>query len=115
MNIRKFQLKLLALKKQTFGESSPAIWNTNARALNVAEEAGELTREDRLELDSGHFEEDNAKDAVGDIFIALAGYCIARGWDMEEVIEETWKQLEKRWTSGQKVGVPPSRRGKGKA
>lgn len=40
------------------------------------------------------------RDAVGDTLVYLAHYCTAMGWDMQEVMEETWGQVKKRdWQS----------------
>lgn len=37
-----------------------------------------------------------AKDAVADVIIFLADYCTARGFDLQEAVEETWAQVKKR-------------------
>lgn len=37
-----------------------------------------------------------AKDAVGDIIIYLADYCTRSGFDLEQVVRETWDRVRKR-------------------
>jgi hypothetical protein len=105
IDIHGFQGELLRVKIRHFDDA--AIHSAPSRALNVAEEAGELAREERLVLDGRPLREDLARDAVGDTFIALCGYCIARGWELDEIVYETWATLRARWESGQLVGMPP--------
>ena len=105
MNIREFQKRLLARKVTTFPHPA-STYNPTSRALNVAEEAGELAREERLAIDGHPFREAKAKDAVGDTFIALVGYCIARGWELDDIVTEVWADLDERWAKGQLVGEP---------
>lgn len=38
----------------------------------------------------------NEQDAIADIVIYLAGYCSARGWDFEELVERVWRQVQQR-------------------
>jgi NTP pyrophosphatase (non-canonical NTP hydrolase) len=48
---------------------------------------------------------DEAKDAVGDILIYLADFCALMGFDMQEIIEETWNQVQKRdWEKNPEAG-----------
>jgi len=100
--LRQLQDERLALALKTF--STRAVYHRLARALNVNEEAGELAREERHAVDDDAFDEVKAKDAVGDIVIALAGYCTAVGYDLQECVEETWAELRKRWESGRTAG-----------
>lgn len=100
------QQELLNLKSKTFTEFPAAITNPIARALNIAEEAGELAREERLSLDGMFFNEAKAIDGVGDILIATLGYCIARGWSAQLIAEGTLAKIKTRWKSGQLVGNP---------
>lgn len=46
------------------------------------------------------------KDAVGDIFIFLAHYCHLNNLDLQDCIEQTWQQVQKRdWTKNKVDGV----------
>ena len=47
-----------------------------------------------------------AKDAVGDVVIALAHYCNTRGFDMAQLVERTWTKVRQRdyTTDPQRVG-----------
>lgn len=46
------------------------------------------------------------KDAVADVVIYLADYCAARGWDLNEIVTQTWtKTVQKRnWRANPKSG-----------
>lgn len=78
--------------------------------LGVVEEVGELSHA-QLKMEQGirgsAIEHDAAgRDAVGDILIYLANYCAAKGWNMQAVIEEVWKTVEKRdWKLFPKNGL----------
>jgi len=37
-----------------------------------------------------------ARDAVGDIVIFLSDYCTARGWDFEDILDQTWAVVQRR-------------------
>jgi NTP pyrophosphatase (non-canonical NTP hydrolase) len=68
--------------------------------LGVQEEVGELSHA-HLKQEQGirgtpEELEAKAKDAVGDIVIFLADYCTLRGFDMQEIVEETWQHVSKR-------------------
>ncbi len=67
--------------------------------LGALEELGELAHA-HIKLEQGiRKNEDHvasAKDAVGDIFIYLADYCNGKGYDMQDIITETWKQVKTR-------------------
>jgi NTP pyrophosphatase (non-canonical NTP hydrolase) len=71
--------------------------------LGITEEVGELAhallkgrqgiRGDAAKHEAG------ARDAVGDIFIFLSGFCVRKGWNLEQIINETWAEVSKRdWT-----------------
>ena len=50
--------------------------------------------------------EASAKDAVGDIIIYLTDLCTSRGWSLQDVIEETWQQVEARdWRANPEKGT----------
>lgn len=49
--------------------------------------------------------EEKGKDAVGDIIIFLADYATARGWDLQEIIEQTWAKVKQRdWQANPQNG-----------
>lgn len=71
--------------------------------LGVQEEVGELARahlkQHQKIRGSSEMWEQKGKDAVGDIFVFLAGYCAARGWSLQECIEMATDEVFKRdWT-----------------
>lgn len=46
-----------------------------------------------------------AKDAVADTIIFLADYCSARGFDLQEIVEQTWAKVRQRdWRADPKGG-----------
>lgn len=80
--------------------------------FGMVEELGELAHADlkyRQEIrgyDRQHFEEE-AKDSVGDLIIFLSGYCSRNGFDLQEVIEDTWRQVKARdWKADPQGGEP---------
>lgn len=105
-SVHDLQQEILQVKLDNFSDFPRAIDSAQARAFNISEEAGELAREERLNLDGMGFNEAKAVDAVGDLFIATIGYCIARGWSAQLIIEKTWNELRQRWESGKLVGKP---------
>ncbi len=68
--------------------------------LGIAEEVGELCHAHLKEEQGirGTPEElqTQAKDAVGDIIVFLADYCNLRDWDMQAILEEVWKRVQRR-------------------
>lgn len=48
-----------------------------------------------------------AKDAVGDIAIFLMSYCSSMGFDLQDIIVDTWIEVSKRdWVKHPEKGVP---------
>jgi NTP pyrophosphatase (non-canonical NTP hydrolase) len=46
-----------------------------------------------------------ARDAIGDVVVYLADYCNARGFDMDEIVRETWAQVCRRdWKANSRDG-----------
>lgn len=107
-SLHDIQQEILEIKMKAFSDYPNAIFNPAARAFNMAEETGELAREERLHLEGLGFDEARAIDAVGDLLMATIGYCIARGWNAQLILEHTFDQLKQRWESGQLVGIPNS-------
>lgn len=68
--------------------------------LGIFEEAGELAHA-ALKQRQGirgttEEHEEKGKDAIGDIIIFLADYATARGWNLQEIMEQTWAEVKKR-------------------
>ena len=68
--------------------------------LGIQEEVGELSHAHLKEAQGirGTKEEHEAeaKDAIGDIIIYIADYCHLRKFDLEDIIDSTWKEVQKR-------------------
>jgi NTP pyrophosphatase (non-canonical NTP hydrolase) len=46
-----------------------------------------------------------AKDAVADTIIYLADFCTARGYDLQQIVAETWARVKQRdWTVNKQTG-----------
>ena len=78
-------------------------------ALARLEEIGELAHSHLKQeqgirgTDSEH--EHNAKDAIGDALVYLCDYCSRRGWDIQEILSQTWEHVSKRdWQKNSKDG-----------
>lgn len=80
-------------------------WNFGERPsyqplLGAFEELGELAhahlKQEQGIRGSAEENEAKAKDAVADTVIFLADYCTARGWDISEIVWETWEQVRLR-------------------
>ena len=78
--------------------------------LGAVEELGELAHA-HLKMSLGirgskarHL--DNAADAVADTIIFLSDYCTAMGFDLQEIIERTWSDVQRRdWQADPEKGV----------
>ena len=45
------------------------------------------------------------KDAIGDIVLFLADYSTCKGWDLDEIVTETWNKVSKRdWKMDREAG-----------
>jgi NTP pyrophosphatase (non-canonical NTP hydrolase) len=68
--------------------------------VGVQEEAGELAHAHLQEHQGirGTKEEHEAeaRDACGDLIVFLADYCNARGWDLQDILDEVWPQVQQR-------------------
>lgn len=92
--IREIQKEQKEWQEKNFGQS-PA----HHPLLGISEEVGELCHAHLKNEQGIRGSEDNLpeiKDALADIFIFCCGYANARGIDLQEVIEETWAQVQKR-------------------
>ena len=84
------------LAAQPFGPNQET-WEPLA---GMVEELGELAhahlkQHQNIRGSSSKHEEDG-KDAIGDLAVYMAGYCVARGWSMEECIYKAWSQVKRR-------------------
>lgn len=104
MKLSKLQKVAFKWQKRNFPDSTWA-----AVYMGVVEELGELShallkqeqgiRGTRDELEA------KAKDAVGDMVIYLLNLCSLRGWDFQEILDDTWQQVSKRdWTKNRSDG-----------
>ncbi len=69
--------------------------------FGIVEEVGELAhatlkhRQGIRGFDDAKFEE-LSKDAAADLFVFLTGYCTARGWNLGDIVAETWTRVRER-------------------
>lgn len=78
--------------------------------LGVAEEVGELCHahlkyeQGIRRMTAGEFREKGA-DAIGDIVIYLTSYCNTNGFDLDECVQDAWKQVQMRdWRANPEDG-----------
>lgn len=68
--------------------------------LGVQEEVGELSHAELKKAQGIRHTaqecDEMARDAVGDIIIFLMSYCTAKGWDLHEIVDETWDEVIQR-------------------
>ena len=94
--LRDYQKEVAFWSYQNFGQS---VGYGHRPLLGVGEEVGELMHahlkmEQGIRLSEDH--ETKRKDAVGDILIYLMDYCAQTGIDIQECLETTWTQVQKR-------------------
>lgn len=80
--------------KQNFGDVP-----TWMPLMGAMEELGELSHAHLKEAQDIRLHENHpekAKDAVGDLIVYLAHYCSVRGFDLEDIVNETWEKVSKR-------------------
>ena len=78
--------------------------------LGIVEELGELAHA-HLKQEQGirgvGDKEAQAKDAIGDMVIFLVGYCNSRGYNLQQIIGETWAEVRRRdWKLYPETGLP---------
>lgn len=79
-------------------------WVDPSKPLLVAVgELGELAQS-HVKAEQGHLRryqgrdfDAEAKDAVGDVVIALYAYCARRGWELNELVRATWGEVSQRF------------------
>ncbi len=95
MNLYQLQQEVEVWSRRNFPNNKP-----HHPLLGLTEEVGELSHA-HLKMDQGirgtkeeHIEA--KKDAVGDIAIYLANYCVLNDIDMADVISNTWNKVKQR-------------------
>ena len=77
--------------------------------VGIMEELGELSHAHLKDSQGIRITEDHvekAKDSLGDIVIFMAGYCTLRGFDFDQIIRDTWKEVKNRdWKKHPESGV----------
>ncbi len=89
---------------------SISVSGTDRSFKGLVEELGELAHHS-LKMEQGirgtpeeHLAE--MKDAVGDLYIFLNSYCTSQGWNLGDIIKETWDEVKKRdWIAFPKDGL----------
>jgi NTP pyrophosphatase (non-canonical NTP hydrolase) len=80
----------------------------DARLAKVMEEVGELARCHALMHDDPTVSmeelEDLRQDAVGDIVIALAGYCSASNISLDACVGRALETIKRRWEKQERLG-----------
>lgn len=105
MNLEIFQNNLKEWINNNF-PNKPA-WQP---LLGMVEEIGELSHS-FLKQEQGirgtfNEHEEKMKDAIGDIIIFLIHFCIIKNWQIEEIFENTWKEVRNRdWIKNKINGV----------
>lgn len=103
IDLKKIQIQADEWQLKNFGPAT-----TNQMMLGVMEELGELAHAELKDQQGIRNNEDhkaNQKDAVGDIQIYLIQYCNTKGFDIEEIIKDTWKQVRQRdWIKNKENG-----------
>ena len=94
INLNKLQAEMYEWTKYNFPEALPY-----QPILGLIEELGELAhahlkQEQKIRMNEDH--EAQKKDAIGDIVIFLIDYCNRNGFNLENCIIETWKEVQKR-------------------
>lgn len=92
--IKKVQEEHRVWQARNFGPPS-----TGDSLVGITEELGELSHaflknKQGIRLNENH--EENMRDAVGDLLIYLISFCTSKGYDLEEVLEDTWEQVKQR-------------------
>lgn len=103
MTFRQLQEEQRPWVQRNFGEHPS--WHP---LLGAVEELGELAHAHLKEAEGIRTNEDheeNAKDAVADVIIYLADYCTSRGFDLQQIVEDTWSKVKRRdWVEDKENG-----------
>lgn len=80
------------------------------KLLGVVEEVGELAHAELKAVQGirgydAAKRDRKAKDAVGDAIIYLADYCNCRGFELDDIVRETWSRVQARdWVANPSTG-----------
>lgn len=104
--LKQVQMEHIIWQLKNFGKLPP----DNA-LFGLVEEIGELSHHllKKKEKVRGTDEEHDIgmKDAIGDIMIFAVSFCSAMGWDVDDVLMETWRNVKKRdWKKYPEKGMP---------
>jgi len=94
LSLARLQAEVDAWAQRNFGVR-PA-WQP---LVGIMEELGELAHAHLKAAQGIRRDEDHdagARDAVGDIVIYVADYCNAAGYNLEEIVNETWAKVRQR-------------------
>lgn len=102
-------LKQLQEEAETWRDHNFPDYTWEEQFMGVVEEVGELSHAliKQKQGIRGSFDkhEADAMDAVGDMLVFLSGLCSARGWSMQDILEETWAQVKQRdWQKNKESG-----------
>lgn len=106
INLKKIQKEIGVWSDKNFSKNGRPAYRS---LLGLGEECGEIFHS-HLKLEQeirGSKEEHLAdiKDGIGDVIVYLADYCYMMGFNMEDIIKETWSQVKKRdWNKNRKTG-----------
>ena len=96
IDLRRFQERHHLWSVENFG---PTVGSGYRNLLGSMEELGELAHA-HLKAEQGirnhENHEANKKDAIADVIIFLADYCNTQGFDLEDILSETWENVLKR-------------------
>lgn len=104
MGMKEIQWEQRAWAEYNFGGR-----NATHALLGISEEVGELSHVHLKMLQGIRITSDifrsKARDAIGDIVIFLMDYCNANGWELEDIVAETWQEVKNRdWKKFPKNG-----------
>lgn len=102
--IQSIQIEQAVWAQRNFGDRNPY-----DAILGIMEELGELSHA-MLKKKQGirGSEEEHiaaAKDAIGDMLVYMLDFCTGMKWDMMQILDETWTEVEKRdWVANRQDG-----------
>jgi hypothetical protein len=78
-------------------------------AMGVGEEAGELMHSHLKRFQGIRSNEklvEKGKDALGDILVYAAHYCVTQGWSLQDCLDSTWLSVRERdWQQNPETGI----------
>lgn len=96
LTIRQLQERARAWHERHFPEYDPT-----RSVLKAAEEVGELCRARERYLaylngEDNHFDDEEERNAIGDVLIPLAVLCARMNYDMNDIVESVLDEIENR-------------------